>query len=46
MKLVPGDCGIQYLQSIVNVLSAIQTFVLSYEIVFPWGGDDPPQTHS
>jgi hypothetical protein len=35
MKLVPGDCGIQYLQSIVNVLSAIQTFVLSYEIVFP-----------
>ena len=35
MKLVPGDCGIQYLQSIVNVLSAIQTFVLSYGIVFP-----------
>ena len=35
MKLVPGDWGIQYLQSIVNVLSAIQTFVLSYGIVFP-----------
>ena len=35
MKVVPEDCGIQYLQSIVNALSAIQTFVLSYEIVFP-----------
>jgi IS1 family transposase len=35
MKLARGDCGILYRQYIVNVLSVIQTFVLSYGIVFP-----------
>jgi len=35
MKLVPGNWGFLYRESIVNVLSAIQTFVLSYGIVFP-----------
>jgi IS1 family transposase len=35
MKLVPGNWGFLYRESMVNVLSAIQTFVLSYGIVFP-----------
>ena len=33
--MVLKDFGIQCLQYIVNVLSVIQTFVLSYGIVFP-----------
>jgi len=35
IKRVLEDFGILYQQYIVNVLSLIQTFVLSYGIVFP-----------
>ena len=35
IKMVLEDFGIQCLQYIVNVLSVIQTFVLSYGIVLP-----------